>query len=138
LQHLEHKLHDWVAYFIIPIFALANAGVLLSSDTPLETDLIRNIVICLVLGNSVGITSIILLAKKLKIIVVPPDITNRHIVGVSFLAGIGFTMAIFIASLAFANSPAFIDSAKIGILIGSLLSALIGYGVLRWKAVEGG
>jgi NhaA family Na+:H+ antiporter len=131
LQHLEHSLHGWVAYFIIPVFAFANAGVLLSSDIELDTILIKNIIICLVLGNSIGITSIILLAKKIKLIEVPKEISNRQIIGVSFLAGIGFTMAIFIASLAFENSPAYIDSAKIGILIGSLISAVIGFTILR-------
>ena len=133
LQHLEHKLHDWVAYFIIPVFALANAGVLINSDIDLDTILIMNIIICLVLGNSVGISSVILLAKKVKLIEVSEGINNRHILGVSFLAGIGFTMAIFIANLAFFNSPEYIDSAKIGILIGSLISALIGYTILRLK-----
>lgn len=133
LQHLEHKLHDWVAYFIIPVFALANAGVLLNSEINLDAALIRNIIICLVLGNSVGISSIILLAKRIKLIEVPTEISNKQIIGVSFLAGIGFTMAIFIASLAFENSPIYIDSAKIGILIGSLISAIIGFTVLRWK-----
>ena len=134
LQHLEHKLHDWVAYFIIPLFALANAGVIINSDVILDTALIRSIIICLVLGNSIGISSIILFAKKLKIIEIPDGISNRQIIGVSFLAGIGFTMAIFIASLAFANNPAYIDSSKIGILIGSLISAIIGYAILRFKA----
>ncbi len=133
LQHLEHKLHDWVAYFIIPVFALANAGVLLNSEINLDAALIRNIIICLVLGNSVGISSIILLAKRIKLIEVPTEISNKQIIGVSFLAGIGFTMAIFIASLEFENSPIYIDSAKIGILIGSLISAIIGFTVLRWK-----
>ena len=133
LQHIEHKLHDWVAYFIIPIFALANAGVIINSEIDLDSTLIRNIVICLVLGNSIGISTLILFAKKIKLIEVPSDINNWHIVGVSFLAGIGFTMAIFVASLAFANNPVFIDSAKIGILIGSLISAVIGYTILRLK-----
>ncbi|GAA5225460.1 Na+/H+ antiporter NhaA [Membranihabitans marinus] len=133
LQHLEHKLHGWVAYFIIPIFALANAGVILNNNADLDTSLIRNIILCLVIGNSIGITTIILVAKKIKLIDVPSEITKRHIVGVSFLAGIGFTMSIFIASLAFSNSPVYIDSAKIGILIGSFVSAIIGYSVLRWK-----
>lgn len=131
LQHLEHNLHDWVAYFIIPIFALANAGVVLNSDMNLDIPLVRNIVICLVLGNSIGITSVILIAKKLKFIEVPKDINLQHIIGVSFLAGIGFTMAIFIASLAFIGEQVFIDSSKIGILIGSLIAALIGYIILR-------
>ncbi|MDG1527636.1 MAG: Na+/H+ antiporter NhaA [Polaribacter sp.] len=133
LQHLEHKLHGWVAYFIIPIFALANAGVLISSDVKLDTALIQNIVICLVLGNSVGISSIVFIAKKLKLVEIPEDINNQQIIGVSFLAGIGFTMAIFIASLAFENSPMYIDSAKVGILIGSLISAVIGYLILRFN-----
>lgn len=131
LQHLEHRLHDWVAYFIIPLFALANAGVILNSDVPLNITLIRNIILCLILGNSIGISSIIFIVKKIKLIEIPHDITFKHIIGVSFLAGIGFTMAIFIASLAFKGNPIFIDSAKIGILIGSLVSALIGYFVLR-------
>jgi NhaA family Na+:H+ antiporter len=133
LQHLEHKLHGWVAYFIIPIFALANAGVLISSDVKLDTALIQNIVICLVLGNSVGISSIVFIVKKLKLVEIPEDINNQQIIGVSFLAGIGFTMAIFIASLAFENSPMYIDSAKVGILIGSLISAVIGYLILRFN-----
>jgi len=133
LQRLEHSLHGWVAYFIIPIFALANAGVSFSSSTALDQELVLLIISCLVVGNSVGITSIILLAKKFKLIEVPKDIGKQHIIGVSFLAGIGFTMAIFIAGLAFKDNPSYIDSAKIGILIGSLLSALIGYSVLKWN-----
>lgn len=137
LQSLEHRLHNWVAFIVIPIFALANAGVAIASDGGLENVLIINIVICLILGKSIGITSIIFLAKKFKIIAVPADITNRQIVGVSFLAGIGFTMAIFIASLAFNSSPEYIDSAKIGILIGSFASAIIGYTILRFNSVKG-
>lgn len=134
LQHLEHSLHDWVAYFIIPIFALSNAGVMFNSAYGLEGALIINLIICLIFGNSIGITSIVLLAKKMKLIQIPDDINNNHIIGVSFLAGIGFTMAIFIASLAFKDSPAYIDSAKIGILIGSMISAIIGYAILRFNA----
>ncbi|PWK18320.1 Na+/H+ antiporter NhaA [Xanthomarina spongicola] len=131
LQRLEHDLHGWVAYFIIPIFALANAGVLIDSSAYLDTALVTNIIICLVLGKGIGITSIVLLAKKIKLIAIPSDIGVKQIIGVSFLAGIGFTMAIFIASLAFASTPEFIDSAKIGILIGSFISAIIGYLILR-------
>jgi NhaA family Na+:H+ antiporter len=132
LQHLEHKLHGWVAYFIIPLFALANAGVLLSSSTDLDSSLVTNIILCLVFGNSIGISSVILFADKIKLIEIPKEISKRQIVGVSFLAGIGFTMAIFIASLAFETNPIFIDSAKIGILVGSLISAILGYTILRF------
>lgn len=132
LQHLEHKLHGWVAYFIIPIFALANAGVALGGNMDMNIPLISNIVLCLVLGNSIGISTIVLFAKKVRLIDIPKEINNLQVIGVSFLAGIGFTMAIFIASLAFENNPIYIDSAKIGILIGSLISAILGYFVLRW------
>ncbi len=134
LQHLEHKLHDWVAYFIIPVFALANAGVVIDSDIQLEMPLVRNIIICLVVGNSTGIPLMVFLAKKLKLIEIPHDIGKWQIIGVAFLAGIGFTMAIFVASLAYANNPVYIDSAKIGILIGSFISAIIGYLILRLKS----
>lgn len=131
LQHLEHNLHGWVAYFIIPIFALANAGVLISGSGNLDTALVTNIVICLILGKGIGISSIVILAKKIKLIEIPNDISFKQILGVAFLAGIGFTMAIFIASLAFASTPEYVDSAKIGILIGSFISAIIGYVILR-------
>jgi len=136
LQHLEHNLHDWVAYFIIPIFALANAGVVINGDIDLDTALVINIVVCLIIGKSVGISSIIFLAKKIKLVEVPTDISSRQIIGVSFLAGIGFTMSIFIASLAFIDEPVYLDSAKIGILIGSLISAIIGYIILSVKTTK--
>lgn len=136
LQHLEHNIHGWVAYFIIPIFALANAGVVIDSSAYLDTALVTNIVICLVLGKGIGITSIVMFAKKIKLIEIPNDVHFKQIIGVSFLAGIGFTMAIFIASLAFASTPEFIDSAKIGILIGSFISAIIGYLVLRMDSTN--
>ncbi len=135
LQHLEHNLHNLVAYLIIPLFALANAGVSIISDVPVDHDLVIQIVICLIAGNSIGITSIIFLTRKLRIVTIPVDIRNYHIIGVAFLAGIGFTMAIFIASLAFANAPQYVASAKIGILIGSFVSAIIGYSILRWGSL---
>ncbi|QWX84885.1 Na+/H+ antiporter NhaA [Cellulophaga sp. HaHaR_3_176] len=132
LQHLEHNLHGWVAYFIIPIFALANAGVIIDSSVGIEIPLIINIILCLVLGKGLGIPAVIFLAKKLNLIQIPADVSTRHILGVSFIAGIGFTMAIFIASLAFVSTPEYISSAKIGILLGSLISAIIGYLILRF------
>ena len=136
LQYLEHKLHDWVAFVIIPLFALANAGVAFNSANSLDEALIITLMLCLILGNSIGISSVVLLAKKLKITQIPKDINNRHIIGVSFLAGIGFTMSIFIASLAFKNDQAYVDSAKIGILLGSVISAIIGYLILRYNTTK--
>ncbi|MEN8816664.1 MAG: Na+/H+ antiporter NhaA [Nonlabens sp.] len=133
LQRSENRLHDWVAYFIIPTFALANAGVALSSDIPLNWTLAMNLAICLVLGNSIGISSIVLTAVKLKVVQVPEGITKRHIIGASFIAGVGFTMSIFIATLAFVEFPQYVDSAKVGILIGSLLSGIIGASILYFS-----
>lgn len=133
LQHLEHSLHDWVAYLVIPVFALANAGVAISDMATIDTALAINIALCLVLGKSVGITALIWLAKKVKLIAIPSDLTYSHIIGVSFIAGIGFTMSIFIAGLAFADNITYINSAKIGILAGSLIAAIIGYLILRLK-----
>lgn len=133
LQHLEHILHDWVAYFIIPIFALANSGVVLSGSMKLDAALVITITVSLVIGKSIGVSFVTLLAKKLKWITIPEDINNHQIIGVSFLAGIGFTMAIFIAGLAFIDQPTYIDSAKIGILIGSVIAAILGYTILRFS-----
>tara|TARA_R110002051_G_scaffold159008_1_gene230342 strand:- start:3841 stop:4740 length:900 start_codon:yes stop_codon:yes gene_type:complete len=133
LQHMEHSLHGWVAYLIIPLFALANAGVLITGGDNLDTMLIINIVVCLVLGKSIGITSIVVLAQKLKLLTVPKEISLQHIIGTSFLAGIGFTMAIFVSNLAFSDDPSYNLSAKMGILIGSLIAAILGYLILRIK-----
>ena len=129
---MEHVLHDWVAYFIIPVFALANSGVVIGNSMDLSLALVINIMVSLVIGKSIGVSFIVLMAKKLKLITVPEDISNRQIIGVSFLAGIGFTMAIFIAGLAFSDQSTYIDSAKIGILIGSIIAAIIGYFILRF------
>ncbi|MBN2597436.1 Na+/H+ antiporter NhaA [Labilibaculum sp.] len=131
LQHLEHKLHNWVAYFIMPVFALSNAGIKFGTDINMELPLVINIALCLIIGNSVGVSLISLIGIKLKLAELPKGVKAIQVVGISFLAGIGFTMAIFIANLAFISNPEFIDSAKIGILIGSFISGIIGYLVLR-------
>ncbi|PZD77434.1 Na+/H+ antiporter NhaA [Mesonia sp. K7] len=133
LQRMEHNLHDWVAYLIIPVFAFANAGVVINNLESLELNLVTTIVISLILGKSIGITALVLLANKVKLISIPSDISTWNIIGVSFLAGIGFTMSIFIGGLAFAEELAYIDSAKIGILLGSLISAIIGFIILKFK-----
>lgn len=131
LQHLEHKLHNWVAYFIMPVFALANAGIKFGTEINLEIPLVINIALCLIIGNSIGVSLISYIGIKLKFSELPQGVKTIQIVGISFLAGIGFTMAIFIANLAFITNPEFIDSAKIGILIGSFTSGIIGYWFLK-------
>jgi NhaA family Na+:H+ antiporter len=131
LQQLEHRLHNWVAYFIVPIFALSNAGVSFRTEMVLDSALIINTASCLVVGNFIGVTVLSYLSLKLKITVLPKNTTFKHILGIGCLAGVGFTMSIFIANLAFVQNPAFIDSAKIGILAGSLISGISGYILLR-------
>jgi NhaA family Na+:H+ antiporter len=138
LQYLEHKLHDWVAYVIMPIFALANAGVTLSEGTTLNMNLVLAIAVALVVGKSVGIFGMSKIALASGISTLPDGVSQSQILGVSFLAGVGFTMAIFIANLAFRDNPAMLDSAKIGILIGSLLAGLLGYLILKASAKENG
>ncbi|HEA31478.1 MAG TPA: Na+/H+ antiporter NhaA [Leeuwenhoekiella sp.] len=133
LQQMEHSLHGWVAYLTIPLFALANAGITMLSDLNLDTGLVVNIVVCLLLGKSIGITLTVYLVKKLGLVQIPKDITFAHIIGTSFLAGIGFTMAIFVSNLAFEGDPTYNLSAKMGILIGSLIAAIFGYLTLRFK-----
>ena len=130
LQSLEHDLHGWVAYCIIPIFALANAGISINGVESVNSSFATTIIIALVLGKGIGVSGIVLLAQKLKWITIPKNISKQQIIGVSFLAGIGFTMAIFIANLAF-SSCIYLNSAKIGVLIGSLIAAVIGYIILR-------
>jgi NhaA family Na+:H+ antiporter len=131
LQDLEYGLHHWVAFFIMPVFALSNAGVIINTDMSLNYSLITNIAIGLFVGKLVGISVFSFIGIKLKITELPNGIGFKQIIGVAILAGVGFTMSIFIANLAFVETPTFIDSAKIGILIGSFISGIIGYLVIR-------
>lgn len=132
LQKLENRLHDWVAYLIMPVFALANAGVNITGQQKLDIALMSVVALALVLGKSIGISLTVYLAKKLRIITLPEDITKNHILGISFIAGVGFTMSIFIAGLAFSGKIVYIDSAKTGVLVGSAIAGLIGYLILRF------
>ncbi len=131
LQHLEHTLHNWVAYFIMPLFALSNAGVIFSSDMNLDYSLITVIAISLFFGNLIGVTLMSFIGVKLRITKLPQNVNFWQIIGIASLGGVGFTMSIFIANLAFIDNPLFIDSAKVGILVGSLISGLFGYFILR-------
>ncbi len=131
LQDLEYGLHNFVAFFIMPVFALSNAGVIINTNIDLDYSLIINIGIGLFLGKTIGISLFSYLGVKLNIIDLPNGINFKQIFGVAILAGVGFTMSIFIANLAFVGSDIFIDSAKIGILLGSLMSGIIGYIVLK-------
>ncbi len=127
---LEHSLHLPVALLIIPIFALANAGIKIDfssiGSTVLEP-VSLGIIIGLIFGKVIGIFGVSWLAVKLKIAQLPKDSSMSQVFGVAFLGGIGFTMSIFVADLAFISSPELIFQAKIGILTASLFSGLFGY-----------
>ncbi len=130
LQHLEHRLHNWVAYYIMPLFALFNAGIVFSASMEMDLHLASHIAISLFAGKCVGITLFAWIGIRSGLAELPPDIKFSQVIGVGALAGVGFTMSIFIANLAFGN-PALVDSSKVGILAGSLFSGLAGYVILR-------
>ncbi|MDU5714899.1 MAG: Na+/H+ antiporter NhaA [Citrobacter freundii] len=135
-KRLEHVLHPWVAYLILPLFAFANAGVSLQGVTidGLTSVLPLGIIAGLLIGKPLGISLFCWLALRLKVAQLPEGTNFQQIMAVGILCGIGFTMSIFIASLAFGNvDPELINWAKLGILIGSLLSAVIGYCWLRTR-----
>lgn len=133
LRRLEHSMHLPVAFFVLPIFALFNAGVALdfaNFGSMLTNSITLGIVMGLVVGKFIGITGFSWLAVKSGFAVLPNGVTMTHIAGASLLAGIGFTMSIFIAELAYANQPEMIVQAKLGILLASLIAGIIGYSVL--------
>lgn len=133
LQRFEHGLHPWVSFFIIPLFALANAGVTLAGMDvfgALTSPVSLGIIVGLFIGKQVGIFGFSWLAVKLKLASLPEGVNWRMIYAAGILAGIGFTMSLFIAGLAF-NDEALINLSKIGVIAGSLISGIIGYVLLK-------
>ena len=132
LQELEHTLHPWVVFVIMPLFALANAGVVLGEDfaSTLLNPVSLGIVAGLLLGKQFGIILFAWLAVKSGISELPGGVTWLHIYGAAWLAGIGFTMSLFISDLAFADSP-LLDIAKLGILTASLIAGVAGWSIIR-------
>jgi NhaA family Na+:H+ antiporter len=131
LHRLEHGIQPWVAYVVIPIFGFANAGVSLAGlgfDALLQP-IALGVALGLFIGKQIGVFGVTWLAIRLRLGDMPEDATARQLYGVSLLCGIGFTMSLFIGLLAF-PSEALQDQVKIGVLAGSLLSALVGAAVL--------
>jgi len=134
--HLEHALHPWVRWVILPLFAFANAGVSLTgvSFGSLFSLLPLGIMAGLLIGKPLGITLFCWLADKTGIARLPENTHIKDIAAVGVLCGIGFTMSIFIASLAYGDiSAELMTMAKLGILSGSILSAVLGYMILGWR-----
>lgn len=132
LQRFEHGLHPWVSFFIMPVFALANAGVTIGAGitSALTNPVSLGIILGLFIGKQIGVFSFSYFAVKLKLADAPEGVSWKKIYAASILAGIGFTMSLFIANLAF-TSPELLDTAKVGILSGSLISGIIGFLILK-------
>jgi NhaA family Na+:H+ antiporter len=130
-QRLEHALTPWATFFVLPIFALANAGVSLSGGLgeALGSRVALGVILGLVVGKPLGITLFTWLAVRSGIGEMPARVEWRQLISATFLAGIGFTMALFIGNAAF-KDPATLDAAKLGILVASLLSGILGFGLL--------
>lgn len=135
MLRFEHALQPWVAFVIVPIFALANAGVALGGDVGamLRDPVVLGIAIGLVLGKQLGITAAAVLVVRMGVATLPPGVGLRHIYGAAWLGGIGFTMSLFISDLAFGGTP-LLGLAKIGVLAASVAAGMGGYLILRFAA----
>ena len=133
LQKLEHAMHPLVAFVIIPIFALANAGVSvldINLQKLFSTNIAIGVALGLLIGKVVGVVGFTLLFVKLKIAPFPNGMNIKNLFGISLLASIGFTMSLFITSLAFTNEE-YVTQAKIGIFIASIIGGFLGYVLLN-------
>ena len=134
-KELEHTLHPWVAFFILPLFAFANAGVTLDSAqvNNMFTSVPLGILAGLFIGKPLGVFGSAWLTIKLGFAQLPTGCNWKQLYGVSLLCGVGFTMSMFVGGLAFTDTS-YMMSDRIGILLGSLLSAVVGYLVLNYSA----
>jgi NhaA family Na+:H+ antiporter len=135
-ERLQHVLHPWTSYLVVPLFALANAGVKLDSSSlerSLSSEIALAIVVGLLLGKMLGVTGASLLAQRLGLGSLPSGIGVRSLLGTGAVAGIGFTVSLFVAELAFPGSP-LQEEAKVGVLAGSLSSAVLGWLILAPRA----
>lgn len=137
-ERLVDRLLPWTSYVIIPIFALCNAGILLTGEALRQaagSSVTWGVALGLVVGKTVGVCGAALLAIRLGIAVRPRGATNLHMLGIAMAAGIGFTVALFVTGLAF-DEPTFTDQAKVGILLASAVAAVLSGLVLRLAAAR--
>lgn len=134
LNRFVHLWHGYVAFGVVPLFALANSGISLEgmSLADLTKPLPLGIMVGLFVGKQLGIFLFTWVAVKAQVSSMPGDARAAQVYGVAVVAGIGFTVALFVATLAFAGEPELLTEAKLGILLGSLLSAVVGYAMLRF------
>lgn len=137
LFRMEHALHPWVAFFILPLFALGNAGVSFGAGLSFGHPVTLGIILGLVLGKPIGVLAVSWLAVRTGIASLPEGVSWKQMAGVACLTGIGFTMSLFIATLAFGEG-ALLDAAKVGILVASLVSGVLGWVLLSRAAARQG
>ncbi|MGH8026327.1 MAG: Na+/H+ antiporter NhaA, partial [Pseudoxanthomonas sp.] len=140
LESLEHTLHPWVAYLVLPLFAFANAGLALGGLQvgDLVAPLPLGILLGLVLGKPIGIVAIALIARAAGIARFPEGMDFKAMVGLGMLCGVGFTMSLFISNLAFAPvGGTFGEASVLGVLCASVISALLGWVWLRFTLKPG-
>ena len=140
LLRLEHALTPWNAYFIVPLFGFANAGVALGGLGPsvLLDPVPLGIALGLFVGKQAGILAALAVAKWSGFAPLPKGASWPQLWGLAILCGVGFTMSLFIGALAFPAHPLLVEEAKLGVLVGSLLSSVLGYTVLRLARPGGG
>ena len=134
LKDLEHKLHNFVGILVLPIFAFFNSDINFADVTlsSIYSPLSLGVILGLLLGKPIGITLFTYVGMKTNLFNLPENVTIKDVFGLSLLCGIGFTMSLFINGLAFSD-PVLIDSSKLGIFIGSMISAIAGYLILKSK-----
>jgi len=133
LQYMEDKLHGLVNYFILPLFAFANAGIMFTGSGELIGAVTWAVAFGLIIGKPTGIFCFTWLSVKMKLVSLPDGVNWKSIFGVSCLGGIGFTVSLFIANLSFGSTEIeLLNQAKLGIIIGTVVSGIIGYSFLRF------
>jgi len=132
LQRLEHIMHPFVAFLIMPIFAFSNAGVSLSGDvlSQISSTVFFGVFFGLIIGKLIGVFGVVFVLLKLKWVNLPEGMNKLHLLGVGFLASIGFTMSLFIGGLAFVDKT-HIAEAKMGVLFASILASIAGYYIIK-------
>jgi len=134
ILRLEHALHNFSAFVVMPLFAFANAGVKITLSVA-HAEIALGVLVGLVIGKSFGILTAAWIAVKSGIASLPAGVNWTSLLGYACLAGIGFTMSLFIAMLAF-DQPALVDAAKLGIIAGSLLAGIAGAVFLKTRPVS--
>ena len=136
VERLLSQLHGLVAFGVVPLFALVNAGIVLNGESSLVGPVTAGVALALVVGKPLGVLGGVYIATRTKLTPLPTGTRWKHVLGIALFAGIGFTMSFFITGLAFPSDGGTAMSAKVGILAGSVASALLGLAVLRFACAE--